>query len=155
MNQLLNQNLPLNLNQGPTVTTIQAKPQMKAVDVGIVTRADVKTRDDGTSQQVWLIGKKKVAFDIATEKDTFFGEKHAIGMNLGKLPIIDMPFDFDPSVEAGPSQQHGTLRQFFESCLSLARDPDALVELEMLLYHPDKAMKDSVVNSLQKRKTWK
>ena len=43
-------------------------------------------------------------FDIATEKDTFFGEKHAIGRNSSKLPVIDMPFSFDPSVEARPSQ---------------------------------------------------
>ena len=89
------------------------------------------------------------------EKDTFFGAKHAIGRNLSKLPIIDMPFDFDPSTKVGPSWQHGTLRQFFESCVSLARVPDALVELETLLYHPDKAVKDSTVNSLQKRKTGK
>ena len=45
------------------------------------------------------------------------------------------------------------MRQFFESCLSLGRDPDTLVELETLLYHPDKVVKDFVVNSLQKRKT--
>ena len=45
--------------------------------------------------------------------------------------------------------------QFFESCLSLARDSDALVELETLLHHPDKTVKDSAVNSLQKRKTCK
>ena len=44
-----------------------------------------------------------MAFDIATEKDTLFGAKNAIKINTGKLPIIDMPFAFDPSVEAGPS----------------------------------------------------
>ena len=66
-----------------------------------------------------------------------------------------MPSAFDPSVEARPSWQHGTLQQFFESCLSLARDPEALVELETLLYHQDKVVTDSAVNSLQKRKTSK
>ena len=71
------------------------------------------------------------------------------------MPIIDMPFSFDPSVEARPSQQHGALRQFFESCLSLARYFDTLVELEALLYRPDKAVKYYVVNYLQKRKTGK
>ena len=90
-----------------------------------------------------------------TEKDTFFGEKHAIERNPGKLPIIDTPFYFDPSVEAGPSRQHGTLQKFFESYLSLARDSYALVKLETLLHHPYKAVKDSAVNSLQKRKTGK
>ena len=34
-------------------------------------------------------------------------------------------------------------------------DPEALVELETLLYHPDKAVKDFVVNSLQKWKIGK
>ena len=62
-----------------------------------------------------------------------------------------MPSAFDPSVEAGPSWQHGTLRKSFESCLSVARDLDALVELETLLHRPDKTVKDSNVNSLQKR----
>ena len=89
------------------------------------------------------------------KKSIFLGEKHAIERNLGKLPIIDMPFTFDPSIDAGPSWKHGTLQQFFEIFLSLARDPDSLVKLEMLLYHPDKAMKDSTVNSLQKQKTCK
>ena len=96
-----------------------------------------------------------MAFDIAIEKDTTSGEKNAIGRNLGKLQIIDMPFAFDPSIEAGPSWQHGTLRQFFESFLSLERDPNTLVELETFLYHPNKALKDFVVNSLKKRKTGK
>ena len=44
---------------------------------------------------------------------------------------------------------------FFESCLSLARDFDALVKLETLLHHLDKTMKDIVVNSLQERKKGK
>ena len=37
----------------------------------------------------------------------------------------------------------------------MARDFDTLVELETLLHHSDKTMKDSAVNSLQKRKTRK
>ena len=128
---------------------------MKDVNVGVVTRISATTREDGPRQQFQFAGKKKVAFDIAMEKDTLFEVKHAIGRNLGKLPIIDMPSSFDPSVEAGPSWKHGTLQQLFESFLSLERDPDALVEHEALLYRPDKVVKDSAVNSLQKRKTGK
>ena len=90
-----------------------------------------------------------------TEKDTFFGAKNAIRRNLGKLPIIDMSSTFDPSIEAGTSWQHGTLQQFFEIFLSLARDPEALVKLETLLHHLDKTVNDSAVNSFQKRKTRK
>ena len=76
---------------------------MKDVDVGIVTRAGVTTGDDGPRLQVWLAGKNKVAFDITTDKDTFFDAKNEIRRNLGKLPIIDMPSAFNPSVEVGPS----------------------------------------------------
>ena len=137
------------------MATIQAKPQMRDVNVGIITRACATTGDDGPRVQVRLIDKKKVTFDIVTEKYTFFDARNEIGRNLGKLPIVDMPFAFDPSIEAGPSRKHGTLQQFFESCLLLARDPEALIEIEKLLYHRDKALKDSAVNSLQKRKTGK
>ena len=75
---------------------------MKDVDVGIFTRASVTIGDDGLWQQVRLTGKKKVAFDIVTEKDTFFDAKNVIRRNPGKLPIINIPSTFDPSVEAGP-----------------------------------------------------
>ena len=128
---------------------------MKDVNVGIVTCVGATIRDDGPRLQVWLTGKNKVTFDIATEKDTFFDTKDVIGRNLGKLPIIDMPSTFNPSIEAGPSWQYSILCKFFESFLSLARDSDALVELETLLHHPKKTVKDSAMNYLQKRKTSK
>ena len=57
-----------------------------------------------------------------------------LGRNLGKTLIFGMPYPFDSSLEAGPSWPYGTLQQFFESCLSLARDLDALVEIEKLLH---------------------
>ena len=77
---------------------------MKDVDVGIVTRASAKIGYDGPWIQVSITSKKKVAFDIAIEKDTFFDAKNIIRKNLGKLPIVDMPFAFDPSVEVGLSR---------------------------------------------------
>ena len=128
---------------------------MKDVNIGIVTHAGATTRDDGPWLQVRLTGKKKVAFDIATKKDTLFDAKNDIGINMGKLPVVDMPFVFYPSVEAGPSLQYGTLCKFFEIFLSLARDSDSLFEFEVLLHLLDKTVKDSAVNSLQKRKTSK
>ena len=103
---------------------------MKDVDVGIVTHASVTTGDNAPRLQFQMTGKKKVTFDIATKKDTFFDAKNEIKRNPSKLPIIDMPSTFDPSLETLPSRQHGTLRNLFESCLSLARDSDALVNLE-------------------------
>ena len=78
-----------------------------------------------------------------------------IRRNLGKSPVYEMPSTFDSSLEAGPSRQHGTLRHFFESFLSLERDPDALAEIENLLHRPSKEQKDSVVNSLHKKNTGK
>ena len=86
------------------VVTIQAVPQMKDVDVGVFTLAGATTGEDGLRQQVRFIGKKKVAFDIATEKDTFFETKHVIERNPSKLPIIAIMFDFNPFLEAGPSR---------------------------------------------------
>ena len=43
------------------------------------------------------------------EKETFFGSRDAIERNLGKSPVYEMPFDFDPSLEVGLSRQHGIL----------------------------------------------
>ena len=93
----------MKLNQGSTVATIQSELRTKDVDVGVVTRANVTTGEDGPHQQVRFTGNKKVAFDIVTDKDTFFEAKHAIRRNSGKLPIIKMSSTFDPSIVAGPS----------------------------------------------------
>ena len=92
------------------VATIQVESRTKDVDIVVFTHVSVITREDRMHQQVWFAGKKKVAFDIAMEKDTFFKARHETARNLGKLPIIDMPSTFDPSIEVGPSQQHGTLQ---------------------------------------------
>ena len=45
---------------------------MKDVDIGIVTRVGATTGEDILHPQVQLMGKKNKAFDIATEKETFF-----------------------------------------------------------------------------------
>ena len=83
------------------VAIIQVEPRMKDVNIGFVTHAGATTGEDVPCQQVQFTGKKKVAFDITMEKDTFFKAKHEIERNLGKLPIIDMPSIFHPSVEVG------------------------------------------------------
>ena len=83
--------------------TILEEPHTEDVDVDIVTHVGTIAGDDGPQQLVRLASKKKISFDVATEKDTFFEEKQAIGRNPGKLPIIDMPSAFNPSVEVGPS----------------------------------------------------
>ena len=86
------------MHEGPTIAAIHAEPRMKDVDVRIVTHAGMTTSDDGSRQTVRLAGKKNVAFDIATEKDTSFKMKQAIERNPGKLSIIDMLSSFDPSI---------------------------------------------------------
>ena len=77
---------------------------MKDVNVGIVTHVGATTGDYGPRLQFRVDGKKKVAFYVLTKKDTFFDTKDVIWRNPCKLPIIDMPFSFDPSTEAGPSR---------------------------------------------------
>ena len=92
--------------------------------------------------------KKKAPFDITTERDTFFEARDAIGRNPCKSHVYEIHPAFDFSLEAGPSWQHGTLQNFFESCLSLEINPDALAEIENMLHRPSKERKDSAVNSL-------
>ena len=113
------------------------------------------TGEDSPHPQIRLAGKKKVHFDIDAEKDTFFQTRDLIGRNPIMSPIYKVPTTFDSSLEATPSGQHGTLHKFFESCLSLERDPNALTEIENMLEQPVKERKDSAVNSLHKKKAGK
>ena len=62
---------------------------------------------------------------------------------------------FDSSFRVGPSWKHGTLQHFFESFLSLERDPDALAYIENFLHLWGKEQQDSAVNSLHKKKMGK
>ena len=78
-----------------------------------------------------------------------------IRINIGKSHVYGIPSYFHSSLEEGPSQHHGTLQHFFESFLSPERDPDTLAEIENLLHHLGKERKESVVNSLHKKKTGK
>ena len=71
--------------------------------------------------------------------------------NSSNLPVYEIPTTFDSTLEVGPSRQHDTLQNVFQSCLSLARDPDTLAEIENLLHRLAKGRNDSVVNSLHKK----
>ena len=116
---------------------------------------DAATGEDGLRPKVRLDGKKKAQFDIATERDAFFEAREVLGRNIGKTPVLGMPSAFDSSLEAGPLRQYVTLQQFFESCLSLEKYPDALVEIEKLLHHLDRELQESPVNYLHKKKMGK
>ena len=92
------------------VATILSGPRIQAVNVVVVTCASATIGEDGPCQQVRFAMNKKASFDIETKKEMFFQAKHAIGRNPGKFPIVEMPSSFDPSIEAGPLRQHGTLQ---------------------------------------------
>ena len=134
---------------------VSVEPKTTDVDVAVVTRAGATMGEDGPRPQIWLDGQKKEPFDITTEKKTFVGAWDAIGRNLGKSPVYEMPYAFDSSLEVGPLQQPGTLQLFFEGFLSLAWDLNALTKIENLLHHPSKEWKDSMVNYLHKKKMGK
>ena len=78
MNPPINQTPLTNQTQGLTIATILVEPRKQDVDVSIVTRGGATMRDDGPQPQVRLAGKKKVAFDIATKKETFFETQDVI-----------------------------------------------------------------------------
>ena len=107
---------------------------MQDVDVIALTRRGVTTGEDILIPQVYLAGKKKLQLDVNMEKDTFFEARDHMRRKSGKLPVYEMPTAFYSTLEAGPSQQHGTLHNFFEIFLSLGRDPNALAEIENLLH---------------------
>ena len=59
--------------------------------------------DDVPCPQIQLAGKKKVQLDVDAKRDTFFEARDAIGRNLGKLHVYEMPTTFDSTSVAGPS----------------------------------------------------
>ena len=75
--------------------------------------------------------------------------------NFGKLHVYEIPTTFDSTLEEGPSRQHGTFHNLFESFLLLARDPDNLAEIENLLHRAANGWKDFMVNYLHKKKIGK
>ena len=85
----------MNQTQGPTVATISTDPRTEDVGIAIVTCRGAMTREDEPHPQVRLSRKKKIAFDIATEKEIVFGARDAIEINLGKSPVYEMPFAFN------------------------------------------------------------
>ena len=78
-----------------------------------------------------------------------------IRRNPGKSHVYEIPSTFYSSLEAGPLQQHGTLQNFFEICLSLAIYPDALIKIENMLHRSSKERKESIVKYFHKKKMGK
>ena len=78
--------------------------------------------------------QNKVKFDVNHEKETFLDARDFIKMDTCKFSIYEMPPSFDSTLVAGPSRKVGTLKSFFEICLSLAKDLDVLAKISSLLY---------------------
>ena len=64
-----------------------------------------------------------------------------------------MPPTFNSTLVAGPSREVGTLQDFFEIWLLLAKEPDVLADIVSLLYRPEKGQQDYAVNSLHNKRT--
>ena len=82
--------------------TILAEHRIQAINIIVVIRVSATNGEDGPRQQVGFVGNKREAFDIMTEKETFFQAKHAIKRNPGKFPVVEMSSAFDPFVDARP-----------------------------------------------------
>ena len=94
-------------------------------------------------------------FDVDTKRGTFFEAHDTMRRDPGKFPIYEMPPGFDSTLAAGPSQQHGTLQNFLECCLSMEKYPNALTEIASLLHRTEKGQNESTMNSLHKKKIGK
>ena len=73
-------------------------------------------------------------FDVDTEKEILFDARDIINRYTGRLPIYDMPPAFDLTLVAIPSWKVGNIQNLFESCMSLAKDPDTLAKITNLRY---------------------
>ena len=96
------------------------------VDVVVNTHRGATIGEYSPFTQIQLSGKKKVQYNVESKRDNFLEAHDAIRGDLGKLHVYEIPNPFDSNSAVGPSWQHGTLMEFFESCLSLEKDPDAL-----------------------------
>ena len=76
---------------------------------------------------------KKVQFDVDDDRDTFFKARDTIRRDLGKFPVYEIPPVFNSTLVVEASQKHGTLQSFFECCMSLEKDLDALADVMSLL----------------------
>ena len=66
-----------------------------------------------------------------------------------------MPGSFDSTNSPRSQGNVSTLKKFLEICLTLAKDHDALEDIEIFLYWHEEGQQDHLVNSLQKMKTWR
>ena len=92
------------------------------------------TRDNGEMLNVQPATQKKIQFDVGTEKETFFEVKDALIKDNVKFPVYKIPLSFDSKNTPRSQRKVSTLKFFLEICLTLAKDHDALTEIEHFLY---------------------
>ena len=60
-----------------------------------------------------------------------------MNMDTCNFIIYEMPPAFDSMLVLGPLWRNGTLQSFFESFMSLEKDPDVLAEMGILQYQQE------------------
>ena len=86
------------------VATISMEPRKQDVDVVVVTLGRATTGEDSPFPQVRFAEKKKVQFDVNTDKDTFFEAHDEMRINSGKLLVYEMETAFDSNMIERPSR---------------------------------------------------
>ena len=92
------------------------------------------TRYDGPLLNVQPAARKKAQFDVEAENETLFEAQDTLIKDNGKLPIYEIPLSFDSTNSPKLQRKVSTLIFFLESCLTLAKDHDALAETASILY---------------------
>ena len=110
------------------------KHRTQPVDVGIITRGGATMGDDKPIPNIRLAARKKVQFDVDADKENFFDARDILNNNMCNSPIYEIPPTFDSTAMSKPSWKVGTLQNCIESCMLLAKDPDALAEIVSLLH---------------------
>ena len=81
---------------------ISVEPRVWSVDVVVITRGGATIGDDGSIPQVWLDGRKKVQFDVKSEKDMFFEAHDTIRREPVNFYVYTMPHVFFSTLVARP-----------------------------------------------------
>ena len=134
------------MNANQNVKKILVEPQEPTIVVLI--RGIVVTGDDRgepwKNMRIWPTILKNVQFDVEKEKWIFFDAQHEfVDRNHASTsadfsvfdegPIIDMPPSFDQSIPNRSKEKVNILKSLLKSCLALAKDEHALVDLSTLI----------------------
>ena len=77
--------------------------------------------------------QNKVQFDVNARKENFFDIRDMLNRNTGNFPIYEMPPGYGITFIPKSLRKVSTLENFLACCLSLAKDPNVLAKIEILL----------------------